>query len=266
MSTGCQTWVYTHASLPSYSLLIPQIRDFGYFHPMNHTAWIPLWFVWSLIRGSGQLMGESTQMKQMERDREEEYINWRSWSCLHGDTGDHGMKAKVGGWSLLLTTVCPCFFQVENSNSWFRGVRTCAHLWTSSPMEPGCKLYAVGINLSATRSRSLCLCYQYWLRQQKSSINPLGSIYISFLFRSTTSQSHVLCLSVRWGAQISFLSYPCHHTYFSVLCLPCSPNPSLNILFFSNKFHMVKEYRLQTHFFSCQPVAGSAWVSFHSTH
>lgn len=73
-------------------------------------------------------MGKRAQKRQIEREREEEYINWRSWSCLHGDTGVHGMKAKVRRGSLPLTTICLCFFQVENSNSWFRGVRTCAHL------------------------------------------------------------------------------------------------------------------------------------------
>lgn len=37
------------------------------------------------------------------------------------------MKAKVGEGSLLLTIVYLYFFQVENSNSWFRVVRICAH-------------------------------------------------------------------------------------------------------------------------------------------
>lgn len=66
------------------------------------------------------------------------------------------------------------FFQVENSSSWFKGVRTCAHLWTSSLTEQECKLCAVGMNLSATRPRSLRLHFLLWRRQLHSTI--LGSI------------------------------------------------------------------------------------------
>lgn len=88
-------------------------------------------------------------------------------------------------------------------------------------------------------------CFWLWLRQQKSSTNLRGSIYIWFPFQSTAS--HVgLCLSVRLDAQYPCLSYP----LLSVLCFLCSPNPSLNILLFFNKSRMVKEYRLQTGFFS----------------
>lgn len=155
------------------SILSPHFSTLPFIpHPQNKGSWLLpshephcLWFVWCLTRGRGQLMGKRAQKRQLEREGEEEYINWRSWSCLHEDTRVHGMKAKVRRGSLLLTTICLCFFQVENSNSWFRGVRTCAHPWTSSPMGPGCKLYAVGINLSATRSRSLCPCFWFWLRQ-----------------------------------------------------------------------------------------------------
>lgn len=146
--------------------------------------------------------------------------SWRQWGPW--------MKAKVKGGSLLLTTVLLCFFQVENSNSWFRGVRTCARLWTSSPTEPGCKLYAVGTNLFATSSRSLCPCFLPWLRQQKFSIIVQGSIYISFLFQPITNH-FCLCLSVRMFKYLPFplLSMP-RYPFFSVICLPL---PHISTLF-----------------------------------
>lgn len=88
-------------------------------------------------------------------------------------------------------------------------------------------------------------CCWLWLRQQKSSTHHLGPLYIWFLFQSTASHM-CLCLSVRLDAP--YHASPTHSSLSSVFL--CSPNPSLNILLFSNKSRMVKEYRFQTDFFS----------------
>ena len=143
-------------------------RDLGYF-----ILWTPLPdFSCGLSGPSLESIGNwwgSSPEEAGGRGGEKEYASWRTWSCLCKDSGDHDESS-------VLFTVCLCFFQVENFSSWFRAVRTCAHPWTSSPTEPGCKLYAVEISLSATRSSSLCPGFLIWLSQQKSSTTLMHSI------------------------------------------------------------------------------------------
>lgn len=154
MPTDCQPclsifWYLSMCLLTPH----PQIRDLGYLHPINHIA---------------RIEGVGNWCKERQVGREVWLVpgrgHWGPWE------DGWGRRRK-------LTMVCLCFFQLENFNSWFRGVRTCAHPWTSSPMERGCTLYAVRTSLSATRSRSLP-CFWLCLRQQKSPINFMGSIYI----------------------------------------------------------------------------------------
>lgn len=196
------------------TLLTPMIRDLGYFHPMNHTARVPLWFAWSLTRVSGQTDGGMGPEEADGKGRGRRILKLEVLVVPAWGHGDHGMKVKVRGWSLWLTTACPCFFQVENSNSWFRGVRTCAPLWTSSPMEPGCKLYAVGTSLSATRSRACALAP----RSDGGSRNPPPTSIYSFF----SSQQRITCASA-WVSDVMLkcLSSPIH----AVTHTPLIPKP-----------------------------------------
>ena len=60
------------------------------------------------------------------RGGEKEHVHWRTWSCSAGTLGTMDEREDSTRKPVLFT-VCLCFFQVENFNSWFRAVRTCAH-------------------------------------------------------------------------------------------------------------------------------------------
>lgn len=86
---------------------------------------------------------------------------------------------------------------------------------------------------------------------ESGSKSPPSPYWTQFIFSFFPSQKLITSSSAYQTESSNIfplLSMPCS-TFFSGLQLPYPLTPSLNILFFFNKFHMIKECRLQTESF-----------------